>query len=146
MKIFDIYTPEAVDEKARALFTQERAEKQVLNGWFLSREIAYDASNGKDLHIEEKAAVELEAIANELPLEISEHAIFAGTQRDAFAASYALINPAFTVETFKGYCDPLDVYNYATATEEIPADIKKELEFHPVQTLQQVLELALVEA
>ena len=31
-------------------------------------------------------------------------------------------------------------------TEEIPADIKKELEFHPVQTLQQVLELALVEA
>ena len=31
-------------------------------------------------------------------------------------------------------------------TEEIPADIKKELEFHPVQTLQQVLELTLVEA
>ena len=31
-------------------------------------------------------------------------------------------------------------------TEEIPADILKELEFYPVQTLQQVLELALVEA
>ena len=31
-------------------------------------------------------------------------------------------------------------------TEEIPADILKVLEFHPVQTLQQVLDLALVEA
>ena len=31
-------------------------------------------------------------------------------------------------------------------TEEIPADIQKELQFHPVTTLQQVLELALVEA
>ena len=30
--------------------------------------------------------------------------------------------------------------------EEIPADIQKELQFYPVQTLQQVLELALVEA
>ena len=121
MKIFDIYTPEAVDEKARALFTQERAEKQVLNGWFLSREIAYDATHGQTLAPEDKAAAELEAVIDKLPLELSEHAIFAGTQRDAFAASYALINPAFTVESFKGYCDPLEVYNFATPTAEIPA-------------------------
>ena len=31
-------------------------------------------------------------------------------------------------------------------TEEIPADIRKELKFYPVQNLQQVLDLALVEA
>ena len=121
MHIFDIYTAQQADEKARALFKQERSEKQVLNGWFLSREIAWEASHGKTLSLEDKAACELEAVAEKLPLELSEHAIFAGTQRDAFAASYALINPAFTVESFKGYCDPLEVYNFATPTQDIPA-------------------------
>lgn len=120
MKLFDLMNPQAVGEKAKALFREEREEKKVLNGWFLSREIAYDASNGKDLSKEEQAVTELEAILEKLPLEISDNAIFAGTQRDAFAASYALINPAFTVESFRGYCDPLDVYTYATATEEVP--------------------------
>ena len=121
MKIFEIYTPKTVDEKARALFAQERRDKKILNGWFLSREIAWEASHGRDLGLEEKAALELEAIVAQLPLELSEHAIFAGTQRDAFAASYALINPAFTVESFRGYCDPLEVYDFATPTEEISA-------------------------
>lgn len=121
MEIFEIMTPQMADEKARALFAQERTEKKILNGWFLSREIAWEASNGKALGLEEKAALELDAIVEQLPLELSSHAIFAGTQRDAFAASYALINPAFTVESFKGYCDPLEVYDFATPTQEIPA-------------------------
>ena len=121
MKIFDIYTPKTADELARALFTQERKEKQILNGWFLSREIAWEATQGQTLSLEDKAAAELEAVIDRLPLELSQHAIFAGTQRDAFAASYALINPAFTVESFRGYCDPLEVYNFATATDEISA-------------------------
>ena len=121
MQIFDIFKPEALDQKARALFAQERSDKKVLNGWFLSREIAWEASQGKTLGLEEKAALELEAMIEKLPLELSDHAIFAGTQRDAFAASYALINPAFTVESFKGYCDPLEVYDFATPTEEISA-------------------------
>ena len=80
MHIFDIYTAQQADEKARALFKQERSEKQVLNGWFLSREIAWEASHGKTLSLEDKAACELEAVAEKLPLELSEHAIFAGTQ------------------------------------------------------------------
>ena len=121
MQIFDILKPEALDQKARALFAQERSDKKVLNGWFLSREIAWEASQGKTLGLEEKAALELEAVVEKLPLELSDHAIFAGTQRDAYAASYALINPAFTVESFKGYCDPLEVYDFATPTEELPA-------------------------
>lgn len=58
-------------------------------------------------------------LSPQLPIELSEHAILAGTQRDAFAASYALINPAFRVETFRGYCDPLEVYQYVTPTEDI---------------------------
>jgi len=122
MDIFKLMTPEVATQKAKALFQQEREEKKVLNGWFLSREIAHDATSEKDLPLETKAAVELEAVIDQLPLEISEHAIFAGTQRDAFAASYALINPAFTVESFRGYCDPLEVYDFATPTEEIPAE------------------------
>ena len=121
MNIFDIYTPKTADEKARALFAAERQDHKVLNGWFLSREIAWEATHGKTLSPEDKAAAELEAVVRQLPLELSEHAIFAGTQRDAFAASYALINPAFTVESFRGYCDPLEVYDFATPTEEIPA-------------------------
>ena len=42
---------------------------------------------------------------------MSDNAIFVGTQRDAFAKSYALINPSFTVEGFSGYCDPMAIYN-----------------------------------
>ena len=116
-------TAEKVFEKAKALYYEEREAHKILNGWFLSREIAQDASEAfGDGHAEKRAAAELRAIVEKLPLEISEHALLAGTQRDAFAASYALINPAFRVETFRGYCDPLDVYNYATPTEEIPAE------------------------
>ena len=43
-------------------------------------------------------------------ISISEHAIFAGTQDDAFARSYALINPTFEVNSFTGYCDPTAVF------------------------------------
>ena len=117
--IFATLSPDALTVRAKALFAEERREKKILNGWFLAREIAADASQGLNLPEEERAALELEAIIDNLPLEISGNAIFAGTQRDAFAASYALINPAFQVETFRGYCDPLEVYDYATPTHEI---------------------------
>lgn len=121
MGLFEWKSPEEVAQMAEQLFREERETKKVLNGWFYSREIAADAVEGKNLGREEKAAAELAAVIDQLPLEISDHAIFAGTQRDAFAASYALINPAFQVESFKGYCDALEVYDYATPTEELPA-------------------------
>ncbi len=121
MDIFKTCTPQQLNESAKALYTEERQEKKILNGWFLAREIAADASEGLALNEEEKAAVELDAIVDRLPLEISQNAIFAGTQRDAFAASYALINPAFEVETFRGYCDPLEVYDYATPCGDVTA-------------------------
>lgn len=119
MDIFQNQNPQALTLRAKELFSEERQTKKILNGWFLAREIAADATQGKNLPEEEKAALELEAIIEALPLEISDHAIFAGTQRDAFAASYALINPAFQVETFRGYCDPLEVYDYATPSGDI---------------------------
>ena len=41
---------------------------------------------------------------------LGEYHVFAGTQDDSFARSYALINPAFTVDSFSGYCDPVAVF------------------------------------
>ena len=115
MELFSTLTPGALTGKAKSLYFEERETHKVLNGWFLSKEIAADASDARtETHPELRAALELEAIIEKLPIEISDHAILAGTQRDAFAASYALINPAFRVETFRGYCDPLEVYDYAT--------------------------------
>ena len=123
MQLFQMTTPAAVGDKAKALYNEERREHKVLNGWLLCREISAqaDAQSG-EIFPELRAAAELEAILEQLPLELSENALLAGTQRDAFAASYALINPAFKVETFKGYCDPLEVYDFATPTPELPAE------------------------
>lgn len=41
----------------------------------------------------------LESICEQLPIFIEPGQIFAGTEEDAFSASYALINPAFRVTT-----------------------------------------------
>lgn len=120
MKLFSICTPGGLTEKARRLYREERESHKVLNGWFRSREIVSEADkNLGETFPELRAAGELEAIIRELPIELSDNAILAGTQRDAFAASYALINPAFKVETFRGYCDPLEVYDYVTPEGDI---------------------------
>ena len=106
-----LYEEKAVTAEAEALFREERA-KPRLDGWFLSREIVYRHQDElKGLSHEMRAARELECILRELPLSLSDHAVFAGSQSDAFAKSYALINPSFRVETFSGYCDPTAVYN-----------------------------------
>lgn len=122
MELFSTVTPAALTEKAKKLYREERESHKILNGWFLSKEIAADADETMtETDPELRAAAELEAIIEKLPIEISDNAILAGSQRDAFAASYALINPAFKVETFRGYCDPLEVYDYATPTDEVSA-------------------------
>ena len=105
-----IWTPEQATQEAKKLFAEERGIKR-LEGWFLAGEAAADAEiRNPGLPAELLAAKQLEAIVERLPLDISEHALFAGTQRDAFARSYALINPTFRVETFSGYCDPTAVF------------------------------------
>ena len=123
MKSFtELYQADEITSLAKTLFKEERAKKR-LDGWFVAREIAFK----KDTELcklprELKAAKELEAIINELPLTVSNHAVFVGTQSDAFARSYALINPAFEVETFSGYCDPTAVYDDIVPNEEITAE------------------------
>ena len=135
MKLFEMISTDVLTDKAKKLYRQEREEHKILNGWFLSREIAAEADNAMhETQPELRAAGELEQIIEKLPIEISEHAVLAGTQRDAFAASYALINPAFQVETFRGYCDPLEVYDYATPDGPVTAERIAKMRDHAAQS------------
>ncbi len=117
-----ISDPGKITEMAKELFKEERSLKR-LDGWFLAREAAAKASkSAKQQPKQIIAALELRAIIDDIPLTVSDNAIFAGTQRDAFAKSYALINPAFKVETFSGYCDPTAVFNDIEPNDEFPSE------------------------
>lgn len=121
---------EQLTAMAKALYREEKA-KTRLDGWFLAREIVCNhAGEYSGLSREMRAAKELTAILTELPLSISDNAIFAGSQSDAFARSYALINPSFRVETFSGYCDPTAIYGDIEPNEEFtPERIDRVREF-----------------
>ena len=72
MELFSTLTPAALTDKAKALYYEEREVHKVLNGWFLSKEIAADADEAMtETHPELRAALELEAIIEKLPIEIS---------------------------------------------------------------------------
>lgn len=66
----------------------------------------------------EKSVRAFARVCERIPLSLDENAVFAGTQRDAFAKSYALINPNFKVSTFNGYCDPAAVFRDIEPNEE----------------------------
>ncbi|MBR3754593.1 MAG: hypothetical protein IKK49_05755 [Clostridia bacterium] len=119
MKVTNIYAKGEITQKANKLFREERAKKR-LDGWFMARELAFEATGFDHSQISEEmmAAKELENILHKLPLSIRENNVFAGTQSDSFARSYALINPAFQVETFSGYCDPTAVFGDIEPNEE----------------------------
>lgn len=116
------YNCDRLDKQARALFREERAIKR-LDGWFLLREkiLEYERTHETE-QPEMKTANALLYALNYLPLSLSENSVFAGTQRDAFAQSYALINPNFKVSTFNGYCDPTAVFSDIEPNEEFPAE------------------------
>ncbi len=116
------FDPQKTTEMANALFKEERAINH-LEGWFIIKETEqkHDAQYS-ELSPMLKAAEKFRQAIKVLPLSISDNAVFAGTQRDAFARSYALINPSFRVETFAGYCDPTAVYDDIDATEEFPQE------------------------
>lgn len=115
----DFLTSAEITELAKQRFQEERAQNQ-LTGWFLAKEIQRDC----DAQFREepdciRIAKTLVEMARKLPLSISDYGLFAGTQDDSFARSYALINPAFRVDAFKGYCDPVAVFGDIQPTGEI---------------------------
>ena len=102
--------PCEMTDRAKRLFAEERAIRR-LDGWFLTQEVWRDGVvKTKGLDAENAKALLLVEALKSLPLSVSDNAIFCGTQRDAFARTYALINPTFKVESFSGYCDPTAVY------------------------------------
>ena len=116
--IFDIYSPETVTEKAKTLFKHERAKKR-LDGWFIAKEKELEIYDSLSEYDEEvKKALILKEIVKDIPLELDDNQIFAGTQDDSFARSYALINPSFKVEEFAGYCDPAAVFGDIVPNDE----------------------------
>ena len=118
--IHAIYDPETLGRMAQARFQEERRLDR-LDGWLRIKEIQR-AADGRlaGQPPMSRAALTLQAMARELPLSLSEHAVFAGSQDDAFARSYALINPAFKVDAFTGYCDPTAVFGDVTPNAEFP--------------------------
>ncbi len=117
-----IYKNGQITEMAKALYREER-EIRRLDGWFLAKETEMLAEEKhKCMPPELKKANLVCEVVKAIPLTLSDNAIFVGTQRDAFARSYALINPSFTVEGFSGYCDPMAIYNDIEPSEEFPAE------------------------
>jgi len=109
--MYGIYKPGELTQMAKALYREEREIKR-LDGWFIAKETEMLVDHQyEDCSPEVKKAHLLCEVLKTMPLFISDNAVFVGTQRDAFAKSYALINPSFTVEGFSGYCDPMAIYN-----------------------------------
>lgn len=109
--MYSVYKKGQITEMAKKLFKEERNIKR-LDGWFQIKEIEMKCDDKyADCPAEIKKAYLLCEVLKDIPISLSDNAIFAGTQRDAFAKSYALINPSFTVEGFSGYCDPMAIYN-----------------------------------
>ena len=118
----NIYKKGELISKAKALYLEERNIKR-LDGWFIAKEIEMKSeSKYTDCSDEVKKAKLLCDVLKEIPISLSDNSVFVGTQRDAFAMSYALINPSFTVEGFSGYCDPMAIYNDIEPNEEFTAE------------------------
>ena len=116
--MYGIYKAGELTKMAKALYQEERKIKR-LDGWFIAKETEMlNDEKYKACAPEVKKAHLLCAVLENMPLFISDNAIFVGTQRDAFAKSYALINPSFTVEGFSGYCDPMAIYNDIEPNDE----------------------------
>lgn len=116
--MYGIYEEGQLTKMAKALYREEREIKR-LDGWFIAKETEMLAGEKySECAPETKKAYLLCEVLKSIPVSLSDNAIFAGTQRDAFAKSYALINPSFTVEGFSGYCDPMAIYNDIEPNEE----------------------------
>lgn len=128
------FSPDEITELAKKRFQEERKINH-LEGWFLAKEIQRRCDEAyKEFPDSIRIAKTQVQTAGELPLWISDYSIFAGTQDDAFARSYALINPAFSVDSFKGYCDPAAVFGDIEPIGDITQERIDDLKAYNEQT------------
>jgi len=95
--------------------------------WFLWQEGKMQAreelaASGQDPDSPEASAALLIRCVERMPISIPEGSALAGSMDAAFSPSYALINPAFKVESFAGYCDPIAVYDDIAPSAEISSE------------------------
>lgn len=134
MRIEKILDAGELTELAKKRFQEERGVDH-LEGWFLAKEIMRECdSKYKEESDCIRTAKTLAAVAEKLPLWLSDHQVFAGTQDDAFARSYALINPAFSVDSFTGYCDPVAVFGDIDPVGDITRERIEELKEYNTET------------
>ena len=120
--MYNVFSVEKLNKMAKDLYREERKIDR-LDGWFIAKETEMLFEDEyKSMPDELKKAHLLCEVVKHIPIFISDNAIFVGTQRNAFAKSYALINPSFTVEGFSGYCDPMAIYNDIEPNEEFSAE------------------------
>lgn len=110
MEIKAVLNAQKITELAKERFKEERSLNH-LEGWFLAKEIQRECDEKfKDDPDCIRIAKTQAEVMKRIPLSLGDYHVFAGTQDDSFARSYALINPAFTVDSFSGYCDPVAVF------------------------------------
>ena len=129
MEIEKIYSPQEITDLAKERFKEERSLNH-LEGWFLAREIAMECDQKfKDDPDCIRIGKTLIEVMKHIPLYLGDYHLFAGSQDDAFARSYALINPSFEVKSFEGYCDPVAVFSdidpIGDITEERISQVKE---------------------
>ena len=111
-----------ITEMAKSLFAEKRAGMR-LDGWFIAKEAELRLAKEFEGENEEvKKALILREIVKTIPVYLSDYQLFAGTRDDAFARSYALINPSFKVEEFSGYCDPAAVFSDIEPDDEFTSE------------------------
>jgi pyruvate-formate lyase len=103
-------------ESGVELVRKARRAQDRVDDWFFVQELAM--AHREDLMaegIDPRAALFhadlLCRVVRDMPIRLPAGAVIAGSQDCAFSPSYALINPAFRVETFAGYCDPTAIYS-----------------------------------
>lgn len=107
-----------IEKLLKYKFSQTR-----MTGWFEYQELKMQARQKcSDPDAPERQAEILCDCVRRMKLSIPEGSVIAGAQDDAFSPSYALINPAFRVETFAGYCDPVAIYDDLEPDAEFPRE------------------------
>ena len=109
--------------KGTALLLRHKFGQKRMTGWFEFQEIKMQVRREHDAPDAPASQAEILCeCVRRMKISIPRGSVIAGTQDDAFSPSYALINPAFRIETFAGYCDPLAIYDDIAPDAEFPRE------------------------